>query len=101
MFNKFRGSISQEDLRVFEKGATNGSLYWLEKRLLEELIRGNDQDVRSIDRVDSILTASLSLMSQTPVGAGATQPAGSAGAATPSKFSVSAVVVSVVPNCSV
>jgi hypothetical protein len=59
--DKFRGSVPADDLEKFERN-DNGSLYFLEERLLDQLIRGVEPDKDSpvsLDIVDGYVTSTL------------------------------------------
>lgn len=64
LLDKFRGSISAEDMTRFERG-DHGSLYYLEEKLLEEIIKGVEPDETkpiSLDQVDSAVTDTIDLL---------------------------------------
>lgn len=66
MLDKFRGSVSAEDMTRFERG-DHGSLYYLEEKLLEEIIKGVEPDETkpiSLDQVDSAVTDTIDLLKQ-------------------------------------
>ena len=59
--DKFRGSVPADDLEKFERN-DNGSLYFLEERLLDQLIRGVEPDKDSpvsLDIVDGFVTSTM------------------------------------------
>ncbi|MGL6008966.1 MAG: hypothetical protein ACRC1D_05855, partial [Culicoidibacterales bacterium] len=64
MFEKFRSSIPADDITRYERN-DKGSLYFLEEKLMDELIRGADADTLrpiSLDQVDSYLSATLRVL---------------------------------------
>lgn len=64
--DKFRGSIPADDLEKFERN-DNGSLYFLEERLLDQLIRGVEPDKDSpvsLDIIDGYVTSTFECLKQ-------------------------------------
>jgi len=64
MFEKFRSSIPADDITRYERN-DKGSLYFLEEKLMDELIRGADADTLrpiSLDQVDGYVSATLRVL---------------------------------------
>lgn len=64
LFEKFRSSVPADDITRYERN-DKGSLYFLEEKLMDELIRGADADTLrpiSLDQVDGYVSATLRVL---------------------------------------
>lgn len=64
MLEKFRGTMSHDDLVRFER-EEQGSVYFIEEHLLDELVRGVEADTAkpiSLDQIDGYITKSFKVL---------------------------------------